>query len=75
LGDIRRAETYQVVGQTAKGGLQTLDDVGSLLVEVEGSTQDEKNTGDLVGVMEVDPGLKLLSERRRRDAGEPDLPR
>lgn len=62
----------EVVGQTAQSDLQGLDDIGVLLIEMESSAEDEQDTRHLVGVVELDPRLELLSERRGGNSGEPD---
>ena len=53
---------YQVLGKTAECCDQRVHDIISLLLKVECSTENQKDTGYTVDVVQFDPGHEFLPE-------------
>lgn len=62
-GNLRKS--HQGIGQSAEYALQAANDAFTLIATansdpIEGTTEDQENTRDLVRVVKVDPGLQFL---------------
>src|SRR4051812_899060 len=68
-------QAYQVVRQTAEGGLEAPEHAITRLVKVESSAQHQQDSGYLVGVVQVYPLFQLFTKTGRRDTGESDTTR
>jgi hypothetical protein len=65
---VRETLAYQVFGKRPKGNDQTVHDIVTLLLEVERSGQNQQDTRNTVGVMQLDPLFELFPQSSRGNA-------